>query len=222
MKYNYKLTFMYDGGRYQGWQKQQGRLTIEGTMESVLEKILGVSPIKLIASGRTDAGVHAYGQVANFQVSDRYKIENIGEFQERLNRNLPEDIRVYCMEEVSKDFHSRFDAVEKVYCYKIDNRERPGVFTRRYTYSFPQKLDLGEMNRAISYLLGERDFRAFSSEKRKDKDTVRILKDIVIQEKDSLVYIYFRGNGFLYHMVRILTGTLLEIGTGKKRVEELP
>ena len=213
---------MYDGGRYQGWQNQQDRLTIEGTMEDVLEKILGAEAIKLIASGRTDAGVHAYGQVANFHLPDKGRIENIREFQQELNRNLPEDIRVYCVEEVAEGFHSRYDAVGKTYCYKIDTGERPGVFTRRYAYSFPEKLNLGEMNRAIPYLLGERDFRAFSSEKRKNKDTVRKLEEIRISTKDSMVFISFYGNGFLYHMVRILTGTLIEIGTGKKRVEELP
>lgn len=222
MKHNYRLTFMYDGGRYQGWQSQKGRLTIEGTMEEVIEKILGVEKVKLIASGRTDAGVHAYGQVANFHLWDKDKIQDLEEFRECLNLKLPEDIRVICVEEVAEGFHSRYDAVGKTYCYKIDTGERPGVFSRRYAYGFCEKLNLEEMKRAIPYLLGKKDFRAFSSEKRKDKDTVRWLKEIVIEEKNSMIYIFFKGEGFLYHMVRILTGTLIEIGTEKKRVEELP
>lgn len=217
MKYNYKIILSYDGGRFEGWQKQQGRLTIQETVEECISDVCGEN-IKVIASGRTDAGVHALRQTANFHTSHKLEAK---EFLRQCNEMLPEDIRILSLEAVEEAFHSRYDAVEKTYCYTIDTRERPNVFTRRYAYSFPERLDLHNMERAAQQLSGVHDFRSFTSDKRKSKDTVRRLRNIQIVEENMYLKIYFTGEGFLYHMVRIMAGTLIEIGTGKKRVEEI-
>lgn len=218
MKYNYKIKLSYDGGRYEGWQRQQGRLTIQKTVEECIGKACG-EKIKVTASGRTDAGVHALEQTANFYINQK---QETVELHRKCNEKLPEDIRILSIEAVGEKFHSRYDAVEKIYCYTIDMRERPNVFTRRYAYSVTESLNLQEMKRAAEYLMGVHDFRSFTSDKRKEKDTIRNLKKIEILEENSYLKMYFTGEGFLYHMVRILAGTLIEIGIGKKKVEEIP
>lgn len=218
MKYNYKIILSYDGGRFEGWQKQQGRLTIQETVEECISNMCN-EKIKVIASGRTDAGVHALGQTANFHISHKQQAEN---FVRECNELLPEDIRVLSLAAVEETFHSRYDAVEKTYCYTIDMRERPSVFTRRYAYSVPERLDLQKMKKAAEQLTGVHDFRSFTSDKRKDKDTVRKVKSIKIIKENNYLKMYVTGNGFLYHMVRILAGTLIEIGMGKKTVEQIP
>ena len=218
MEYNYKITINYDGGRYEGWQRQKGRLTIQETLEDCIGNICG-EKVKLIASGRTDAGVHALEQTANFHTKAKLQKE---QFLRECNETLPEDIRIVMLETADVKFHSRYDAVEKTYCYTIDLRERPNVFTRRYAYSVKEELNVQEMERAAELLTGIHDFRSFTSEKRKEKDAVRNLKSIVMLKKNQYLKIYFKGDGFLYHMVRILAGTLIEIGLGKKTVEEIP
>lgn len=218
MKYNYKIILSYDGGRFEGWQKQQGRLTIQETVEECISNIC-CEKVKVIASGRTDAGVHALGQTANFHTDCRQEEEK---FLLRCNEMLPEDVRILSCEAVEETFHSRYDAVEKTYCYTIDMRERPSVFTRRYAYSVPERLDIQKMKKAAEQLVGTHDFRSFTSDKRKDKKTVRNLKDIQLVKDNIYLKMYFTGEGFLYHMVRILAGTLIEIGMGKKTVEEIP
>lgn len=218
MEYNYKITISYDGGRYEGWQKQKGRLTIQETLEECIGKICG-EKIKIIASGRTDAGVHALEQTANFHTGTNLQKE---QFLRECNERLPEDIRITTLEIVDLKFHSRYDAVEKTYCYTIDLRERPNVFTRRYAYSVKEELDVKEMERAAELLTGTHDFRSFTSEKRKDKDTIRNLKSIEIVQRNQYLKLYFCGEGFLYHMVRILAGTLIEVGMKKKTAEEIP
>lgn len=218
MKNNYKIILSYDGGRFEGWQKQQGRLTIQETVEECISNICH-EKIKVIASGRTDAGVHALGQTANFHTSHKQEAEK---FMRQCNEMLPEDIRILSFEAVEETFHSRYDAIEKTYCYTIDTRERPSVFTRRYAYSLPERLDIQTMEKAAEQLVGVHDFRSFTSDKRKDKDTIRKLKNIEIVKENIYLKMYFTGEGFLYHMVRILAGTLIEIGMGKKNVEEIP
>lgn len=218
MDYNYKIVLSYDGGRYEGWQRQNGRLTIQETVEECISAICG-EKVKVIASGRTDGGVHAMAQTANFHTTRQQKPEQL---KTQGNRCLPEDIKILQAEQVDNYFHSRYDALEKTYCYTVDIRERPRVFTRRYAYAFPEKINVSQMRRAADMLIGVHDFRSFSSEKRKEKDTVRNLKNIVIREEKGYIRFYFTGEGFLYHMVRILTGTLLEIGTGKRKPEEIP
>ena len=218
MEYNYKITINYDGGRYEGWQRQKNRLTIQETLEKCIGKICK-EEVKVIASGRTDAGVHALAQTANFHTTAKLKLK---EFVRECNEVLPEDIRITVAQEVENEFHSRYDAVEKIYCYTLDTRKRPNVFTRRYAYSVAEDLNVQEMKRAALLLEGNHDFRSFTSEKRKDKDTVRNVTSITIVEEKGYLKLYFQGEGFLYHMVRILTGTLIEIGLGKKNVEEVP
>lgn len=218
MDYNYKIILSYDGGRYEGWQRQKGRLTIQETVEQCIGSLCGET-VKVTASGRTDGGVHAMAQTANFHTTHKLEMEL---FKVQCNERLPEDIKIVEAEPVDKCFHSRYDAVEKTYCYTVDTRERPRVFTRRYAYGVSEKINILQMQQAAELLMGTHDFRSFTSEKRKEKDTVRNLKSIVIQEENGYIRFYFTGEGFLYHMVRILTGTLLEIGTGKRKKEEIP
>lgn len=218
MDYNYKMVIAYDGGRYEGFQRQRGRLTIQETLESFIQKV-SEEDVKIIASGRTDAGVHAKGQTVNFHI--KKKLEE-AEFKQQLNEELPEDLKIIKIEQVASGFHSRFDALSKTYCYTVDLRKRPCVFTRRYAYSVTEELDIEKMRKAVGMLIGVHDFRSFSSEKRKEKDTVRNLQNIDIVLENEYLKLYFTGEGFLYHMVRILTGTLIEIGLGKIDVQELP
>lgn len=217
MDYNYKMILIYDGARYQGWQFQQGKLTIQGGIEQCLE-VVCEEKVKVTASGRTDAGVHAMGQTVNFHITKKI---NTTQIREQCNQQLPEDIRIKSIEQVNAKFHSRFDAKEKTYCYTIDMRPRPNVFTRRYAFSVVETLNIEAMRQAAQQMVGTHDFRSFTSEKRKDKDTIRTVKSITFSEENNYLKIFFTGEGFLYHMVRILTGTLLEVGTGKRKAEEI-
>lgn len=218
MDYNYKIVLSYDGRNYEGWQRQKGRLTIQETVENGISEICGEN-IKLIASGRTDGGVHALAQTANFHTNHLLDTE---QFQVQCNQRLPEDIKIAETVQADNSFHSRYDAIDKTYCYTIDRGEPQRVFTRRYTYGVSDHINIPQMRQAAVMLTGLHDFRSFTSEKRKGKDTVRNLKSIEIQEENDYIRFYFTGEGFLYHMVRILTGTLLEIGMGKRRPEEIP
>lgn len=219
---NYKLTLAYDGSRYKGWQRLgAGELTIQDTLEDAMSNMFSCL-VRIQGSGRTDAGVHARGQVANVKV----QLQKAGklpvrEFQVKLNQILPEDIRVLNVEEVQADFHARYSAVSKTYSFYVDTKEKPNVFGRKYYYHFPWKLDLGKMRRAAKYLEGTHDFTAFTDDKAEEKDKVRSIQFVSIEEKNGLVHFQYQGNGFLQHMVRIMTGTLLEIGRGNKRPEEI-
>lgn len=214
-KFNYKIVVSYDGGSYYGWQRQSNsKATIQGTLEEKMQQILQ-QPIEIHGSGRTDAGVHAYGQVANFYLENPIEEAKI---LERINKNLPEDIRIHLLELTEHTFHSRLSAVSKEYIYYVDTKERPHVFTRKYKWHVPEKLDLDGMNKAASYLIGRHDFRSFTSEKRRDKSCIRTIKelDIIPDERpEEGVRILVHGSGFLHNMVRIIVGTLIEVGTGK-------
>lgn len=215
---NYKLTIQYDGTRYKGWQGQHTTdLTIQGKIEDVLTKMTGCE-IDLIGSGRTDAGVHACGQVANFHW-DRDKTEE--EILSYVNQYLPEDIAVVSVEAVDERFHSRYQAVKKTYCYRIHTSAIPNVFERRYVYDHPQILDIGRMQQAASYLTGTHDFRSFCGNRKMKKSTVRTIYEIRFEQQEGEIRIYYTGNGFLQNMVRILTGTLIEIGDGRRAPEEI-
>lgn len=217
---NYKMVLQYDGTRYDGWQKQGNTAhTIQGKLETVLARMIG-APVAVQGAGRTDAGVHAYGQTASFQLSEEKPAEEIRQY---LNHYLPEDIEVLSLEEAPKRFHARLSAIRKTYLYRIGTGDRKHVFDRKYLYRQDGRLDISAMRRAAKILLGTHDFRSFCSNKRMKKSTVRTLYDIQIQEdkEGQEIRISFTGNGFLYNMVRILTGTLIEIGQGERQPEEI-
>lgn len=214
---NYKMVIAYDGARYKGWQRQNlTNLTIQTILEQTIEQITGY-PVEIDGSGRTDAGVHARGQVANMKVSGLLK----DSFLEDLNYLLPEDIRLMKIELVPNGFHSRYDAKAKKYKYYVDTRKKPCVFTRRFYHHYPKELDIAKMKQAAGYLIGTHDFSAFTDDKEEEKSKERTIYEIKIQQKDTKLEMEFYGNGFMYHMVRILSGTLLEVGSGEKSPEEI-
>ncbi len=213
---NYKMLITYDGSRYLGWQKLgKGELTIQGVIEDILKELLG-KKIEIHGSGRTDAGVHARAQVANFKSS-----QLLGkEFQLAMNEKLPEDIRVIGFEKISGEFHSRYSAKAKVYQYYVDTNEKANVFMRRYTCQYPKELSLEQMKQAATYLCGTHDFTSFTDDK-SEKDKVRTIFEIQIARERGIICFTYYGDGFLQHMIRILTGTLLEVGTGEKSPEDI-
>lgn len=215
---NIKMIISYDGSRYNGWQKQGNtQNTLQEKMEETLKKLLD-EEIEVMASGRTDAGANAIGQVINFHTKSSLDTE---ELMDNLNKYLPKDIRVLSAEAVNGRFHSRLNAVEKHYMYRIDNGRVANIFERKYMYRIEEKLELDKMKKACRLLEGEHDFAAFCANKKMKKSTVRNISKIVIEEKNGIINIHFYGNGFLYNMVRIMTGTLIEIGMGKKDVEKI-
>lgn len=215
---NYKLELEYEGTRYNGWQRQDGtENTIQGKLENVLSRMAG-EEIQVQGAGRTDAGVHARAQVANFHTEKEMKPDWIMDY---VNRYLPEDIAVVSCRKVSERFHSRLNAKGKIYQYRIWNSKRPNVFERRWMYEYAGALDIEAMERASRLLKGTHDFQSFCSKKMK-KSTVRTITGIHIETLGEEVRITYEGNGFLYHMVRILTGTLLEIGANQRAPEDIP
>ncbi len=216
---NYKLTLCYEGTRYKGWQRQgKAADTIQEKLETLLSRLLE-QPVELAASGRTDAGVHARMQVCSFRAETRLNPE---ELLRELRRYLPEDIGALALEEAPPRFHARLNCREKTYLYRVWNSEAPNVFTRRFQYAFPEPLKIPSMERAAELLCGSHDFLAFSSLKPGGRSTVRTLKRIALCREGDELQLFFTGDGFLYNMVRILTGTLLEVGTGRRDPEELP
>ena len=215
---NYKLIIQYEGTKYNGWQKQgKTENTIQGKLEAIISKMAG-EKIEIHGSGRTDSGVHAYGQVANFWANiDMTPVE----VMEYINNYLPKDIAVVSAELATPRFHSRLNANKKTYIYRIHNSNIPNVFERNFTYFYPQKLDVGLMKKASRHFIGEHDFKAFCSNKNFKKSTVRIIYSIDIIENQDEIEIIYVGNGFLYNMVRIITGTLIEVGIGKIKEEDI-
>lgn len=217
--YNYKLTIQYDGTRYRGWQVQGNTdLTIQGKLEGVLSRLTG-QPVELHGSGRTDAGVHALGQVANVKLPHPVEpSELLGE----LNRYLPADIGVIAAEPAPERFHARLNARSKTYRYRIWNSAIPNVLERSYLYVLPEPLDVAAMERAAADLVGTHNFRSFCGLKRFKKSTVRTITDIAITQDGAEVRLEFTGNGFLMRMVRILAGTLVEVGLGQREADSMP
>lgn len=216
---NYKLTIQYDGTRYRGWQVQGNtEQTIQGKLEGVLERLMG-EPVELHGSGRTDAGVHALGQVANLKLSR--PVEPTWLLQE-LNRYLPADIGVIAVEPAPERFHARLNARSKTYRYRIWNSSIPNVLERHYLHQIPQPLDLSAMRQAAGYLIGTQDFRSFCGLKRFKKSTVRTITAVTITQQGAELRMEFTGNGFLMRMVRILAGTLVEVGLGQRDPHTLP
>jgi len=219
MKNNYCILLQYDGTKYNGWQRQGNTSnTIQSEIERVLKKMTD-QDIEVIGSGRTDAGTHAYGQVANFYLDWKDSEEVL---MERLNTFLPEDIAVIAIEEKEERFHARLNAKSKIYEYRIYTANIPPVFQRKYVFWNKTHLDVEAMKRGADYLIGTYDFKSFTSNKRTNKSTVRTIYGIEFEKIDQEVRISFHGSGFLYHMVRIMIGTLIEIGEGKKKPEDIP
>jgi tRNA pseudouridine38-40 synthase len=218
---NIVLTLQYDGTRYSGWQRQGNTdNTIETKVTRALAAVLECDEktLELHGSGRTDAGVHAEGQVANVHIDTELEP---AEIMKELNALLPEDIRVLRAEEKDGRFHSRLNAVEKTYIYRIDNGAARNVFMRKYAYYHSGTLDLDKMRRVAAVFTGEHDFKSFTDMKNKKKSTVRFISDIDIKKDGDLITIAYTGNGFLYHMVRLLTGTLIKCGEGELTVSEV-
>ncbi len=216
---NLRLHICYDGTRYRGWQRlSSSDATIQGKLEQALSRILD-EPVEISGSGRTDAGVHAKGQVANFHCKSDIPCDQI---LMQLRRYLPEDIGIYSCKEVSERFHARLNAKEKTYCYRIWNSSAPCVFERRYVTVVPENLDMHAMNKAAEYLLGEHDFSAFCANSKMKKSTVRFIRSLDITRDGDEIIITVTGNGFLHGMVRIITGTLLEVGMGTRTPESMP
>ncbi len=209
---NVKLTIEYDGRDFKGWQKQNDKLNIQGEIERAIESITGEN-VELIGSGRTDAGVSALGQVANFKTECSIPIDKI---PYALNTVLKKSIRIKKAEEVDERFHSRYTCKKKTYRYIINNTEHGTAIYRYIQYHFPIKLDENKMNEAIKYLIGEHDFKSFKASGTSSKSSVRIIYDANVYREKELVIIELTGNGFLYNMVRIIAGTLVDIGQGKR------
>lgn len=215
---NYRLTLAYDGTRYRGWQRlAQADTTIQGKLEAVLSGIFDV-PVEVQGSGRTDAGVHARAQVVSFHAPER----PVAQLLSALRRYLPEDIGALSLEYAPPRFHARLSATEKTYVYRIWNSAEPDVFERRWRVQLPQKFDLQAMRRGAALLLGAHDFRAFCANKQLKKTSVRTLRRCEIVQNGQELRFELTADGFLYHMARIMVGTLLEIGEGKRSPEEIP
>lgn len=220
MKRNYRFILMYDGSRYYGWQRQPDHDTIQGKLEGVLERLCG-QPVEVIGAGRTDAGVHARQMVANAELETVLAPKEIWEY---LNRYLPEDIAVREVKEAGPRFHARYNATGKSYCYTCFDGPVKPVFDRKYVYVLEESPDMEAMREAALLLRGEHDFRNFCMNPRMKKSTVRVVDQIYIKREGDYIRFNFHGTGFLQNMVRIMVGTLLEVGWGHMspaRVEEI-
>ena len=216
---NIRLDICYDGTRYNGWQRQTSHdNTIQGKLETALSRILG-EPIEISASGRTDTGVHARGQVANFHTDAAM---SCAELLAELRKYLPEDIGIYSCREVSPRFHARLNALEKTYQYRLWNSDWPCVFDRRFVAVMEEELDVERMQEAAQLLLGTHDFSAFCANKKMKKSTVRTIKSFTVQRVGEEIRFTVTGNGFLHNMVRILVGTLVEVGRGEREMDSIP
>ena len=216
---NYRMLIQYDGGRYKGWQRLvHGENTIQGKIESVLSELTG-EKTELIGSSRTDAGVHAFAQIANFKTE---KLLTEAEIKQYLNNYLPHDICVKEVTSVPENFHARYHAKGKTYLYKIWNQEYPNPFMRKYSMHVKNKLDINSMKKASAYFIGEHDFTAFSNAKSHKKSMVREIYFIRIEEEDGFLQIRVSGNGFLYNMVRKIVGTLIAVGLGETKAGDMP
>lgn len=216
---NIKLVIEYDGKDFNGWQKQPKKLNIQGTIEQAIQKITG-EEVELNASGRTDAGVHSLGQVANFKTNYELPIEK---WPLALNANLKKSIVIQSAEVVDEKFHSRLSCKKKTYRYVINNSKFGTAIYRNLETHIPQKLDIEKMQQAVKYFEGEHDFKAFKASGTSGKSSIRkIYKADVIEMPNNRVHIELTGNGFLYNMVRIISGTLVDVGLGKIKPEDIP
>lgn len=214
------ITFSYDGSSFNGYQKQPGRRTIQGEMEKILKQINDNKKVEITASGRTDAGVHAINQKAHFSLDIDISVDKL---KKAMNSLLPKDIYVKKVESVAEDFHARFNAIGKEYIYKINMGEYNPI-ERNYIYQYNAKLDVVEMERALKYLEGTHNFKTFTKADEEKEDYVRTISQtsIVRDSKDvNQIILSFVGTGFLRYMVRNMVGTLIEIGEGKRKSEDI-
>lgn len=215
---NILLTIEYDGKDFNGWQKQPNKLNIQGEIERAIEEITG-EKVDLIASGRTDAGVHALAQMANFKTNSKLPVEK---YPIALNTKLKKSIRIQKAEEVEENFHSRYHCKQKTYRYIINNSGQGSSIYRNLEYFIPNKLDVEKMQEAVKYFEGEHDFKAFKASGTSSKSSVRTIYKAKVEKQGERIIIELTGNGFLYNMVRIIAGTLVEVGLGKIEAEKIP
>lgn len=216
---NYRLTIQYDGGRYKGWQRLgKGENTIQGKIENVLSVMTGEN-IEITGCSRTDAGVHALDQIANFK-TDRNFDEN--EIKDYLNRYLPNDICIIDVKKVLDRFHSRYNALNKTYLYKIWNKSYTNPFIRDYSMHVEEKLNIDKMKEACKYFIGKHDFTAFSNAKSKKNSMVREIYSIDVELVEDLIEIRICGEGFLHNMVRRMVGVLIEVGLEHIEAKSIP
>ena len=216
---NIKLVLEYDGSRYNGWQRQTNtKSTVQGRIEHVLQLMTG-EKIELHGAGRTDTGVHALGQVANFHTKSQ---KGLSEIEEYLHKYLPDDINLLEIREVPERFHSRLNATGKEYLYRIWNHPfKKNIFKRGYYFQIRKPLDVGQMKEAAELFIGTKDFRSFTALKSKNKSTVRTISKIEILKKESEITFNFSGDGFLHKMVRVIAGTIIQVGLGELSVLEV-
>lgn len=201
-----------------GWQKQPNKLNIQGEIEKAIQEITG-EEVDLIASGRTDAGVHSIGQTANFKTNSKIPIEK---FSKAINSRLKKSIVIKSAEEVDEKFHSRYSVKSKTYRYIINNSENGTAIYRGLEYHIPMKLDYEKMNKALKYFIGEHDFKGFKASGTSSKSSIRTIFNGEVKKEGERIIIEITGNGFLYNMVRIIAGTLVDVGIGKIKPEEIP
>ena len=215
---NIKLTIEYDGKDFNGWQRQPNKLNIQGNIEQAIKNVTG-EDVELFASGRTDAGVHSFGQVANFKTESLIPLEKI---PIALNTNLKKSIRIIKAEEVNEKFHSRLSCKKKTYRYVINNSSCESAIYRNLETYIPSRLNINKMKEAAKYFEGEHDFKAFKASGTSSKSSVRTIYNLnIIEKENNRIYIEITGNGFLYNMVRIISGTLVEVGMEKIKPEEI-
>ncbi|MGL4875812.1 MAG: tRNA pseudouridine(38-40) synthase TruA [Clostridium sp.] len=212
---NIKLTIEYDGTFYAGWQRQNNAKTIQETIEAALSKILKAE-VSITGSSRTDSGVHAKGMVANFLTEARIPAEK---FREAINTKLPDDIAIIKSEEVEEGFHSRYMSKGKTYCYTLINRYEKSALYKNYTYQVRDNLDVEKMKECCNLFVGTHDFKAFKTTGSSVKTSVRTISDLHIEVDSQFIKIYITADGFLYNMVRIIVGTLIEVGLNKRNLE---
>ncbi|MGI8387039.1 tRNA pseudouridine(38-40) synthase TruA [Robertmurraya sp. P23] len=215
----YKCKISYDGTAFHGYQVQPNKRTVQSELEAALKKLHKGREVKVTSSGRTDAGVHAKGQVIHFDSNLNIPLSK---WQLALHAALPSEIAILAVEEVDQGFHARFDAGGKEYRYFIDSRKIRDPFQRNYSYHFPFPLDLDSMKEACVHFIGEYDFTSFCSAKTEVMDRVRTIYDLDISSEGEQLVLRFRGNGFLYNMVRIIVGTLIQVGNGDITPDSIP
>ena len=218
MEKNYKLKISYDGTRYYGWEHQPDRETIQGKLETVLSRMCGDVPVDVIGAGRTDAGVHALAMVANVHLDTNLCCDEILTY---CNHYLPDDIAVLEVREAAERFHARYKAVGKTYRYTCFDGPVKPVFDRKYYTALTEELDVEKMQQGAAYLEGQHDYKSFCGNSRMKKSTVRIVDTITIRRRKGYVYLTFHGTGFLQNMVRIMAGTLIEVGLGHIAPEQV-